>query len=323
MAESGCEMKICKRCHGRTETFGAVNTSLCLAISDFVEVWGNPEHGVAPEHCWSKEWTLAHVDPRCFVPKSRNTDCRNVFFFDKEFQQTFPVRNANGAMLCGIQWDCHEDSTGELKVSHGLKRVLAAMFEALKGNVIYDRASDSEFRRCWERDGWTTRAHLMFSSKENYCLFVHKRYGGLVEGRFFDASGNARMLLSVRNQRGPKKYGCSMDCDLGAFVKSVSEMSVAPGPPGRSRSPRCCSYCNEKLEETMLVSTGRRGRGAKVVQLVGAFGCSRCGVKYMHERCRLKFEKNNGLARQYMVCSRDCEAEAKQELSTVTFQQNI
>jgi hypothetical protein len=129
------------------------------------------------------------------------------------------------------------------------------------------------------------------------------------------------MMLSVRNQLGPKKYGCSMDCDLGAFVKSVSEMSVAPGPPGRSRSPRCCSYCNEKLEETVLIQTGRSG--ARVGQLVGVFGCSRCGEQYMHERCRLKFEKKNGLERQYMVCSHGCEAEAKQELSTVTFQKNL
>ena len=58
----------------------------------------------------------------------------------------------------------------------------------------------------------------MFSSSENYCLFVHKRYGGLVEGHLFDTEGNARMILSAGNKHGPKAYGCSRDCDRAALV---------------------------------------------------------------------------------------------------------
>ena len=110
-----------------------------------------------------------------------------------------------------------------------------------------------------------------------------------------------------------------MDCDLGAFVRSLSEMSVARGP--RARIPRCCRYCNKKLEESVLVRPGRRG--AVVRQLVGVFGCSRCSEQYMHEGCRLKSERERGLERQYMVCSPECEAEAKQELSTAGFQKKL
>ena len=98
----------------------------------------------------------------------------------------------------------------------------------------------------------------MFSSSENYCRFVHKRYDGLVEGRFFDTRGNARMILSVGNKLGPKKYGCSEDCDLGAFVKYLSHISVAPGLPSGPGWPLCCCYCKEQLERTMRVKTDGR-----------------------------------------------------------------
>ena len=121
------------------------------------------------------------------------------------------------------------------------------------------------------------------------------------------------MMLSVGNKLGPKNYGCSEDCDLGAFVKYLSYISVAPGPGG-SRSPRCCCYCKKQLERTMRVQTD--GRGAVTQQLYGVFACSTCGEKYMHESCRLEFERRKGLWRQHMVCSDECEVQAKMKLST-------
>ena len=176
---------------------------------------------------------VALVDPRDFVSESQNREFENVFFFDNKFRQTVPVRNAHGAMLCGIQWNCEEDHDEKLSVSHALKRVLWGMFEAINANGVFDRVSEEKFREFVYYDAWITGAQLMFSSSENYCNFVHKRYSGLVEGRLFDTEGNARMMLSAGNKFGPKSYGCSSDCDHAAFVKSLSHILVVPGP-GRS-----------------------------------------------------------------------------------------
>jgi hypothetical protein len=59
----GCQMKICKVCHGRKENYGANKTSLCLPKCNLFEVWGNPELGLVPKNCWPEAWVVAPVDP--------------------------------------------------------------------------------------------------------------------------------------------------------------------------------------------------------------------------------------------------------------------
>jgi hypothetical protein len=89
-------------------------------------------------------------------------------------------------VLCGIQWNCVDHvNDEELSVSYLLEHVLWRMFQVINAHGVIDRASEAKFQELLVFDGWIKSAQLMFSSSENYCLFVHKRYGGLVEEHLF------------------------------------------------------------------------------------------------------------------------------------------
>jgi hypothetical protein len=158
-----------------------------------------------------------------------------------------------------MQWKWVEDSDEVFSASNALKCVLTAMFDSgINANGVFDRVSEEKFQDIVYHDSWITGAQLMFSLSKKYCLFVHKRYGSLVEGRLFDTEGNVQMILSAGNRRVPKSYGCSRDCDNAALVKSLSCILVVPGPGQSQSTPHCC-YCDDKLEGWLNVTAGCRG----------------------------------------------------------------
>ena len=107
-----------------------------------IAIMGLPQNIAGHEHGRSCQSTLAILFPSLRIGTSRT-----FFSVDNNFRKTAPVRMAYGARLCGIQWNCEEDSDEVLSASDALKRVLTVMFEAINANGVFDRVSEEKIQR--------------------------------------------------------------------------------------------------------------------------------------------------------------------------------